>query len=254
MRIALACLLLLAPEEAWDLKYKFTKGMSYEDVQTRVFELEVTEAGRRFVWHNLRNIHMRRTILEVDDTAHPKSERVHVIAYNLDVKASPKDEELGIKREPSEGKTFIWKRLKKRWGLFDDTGEVTVSYRALVEHLKNWRDQRLPKKPIALGKSWEIPPKKFLQTAGLKVPPDVKGVARFKLQKVVRGIATIPFELRYQFTDSNRQLNVEQKGVWEFDAKRGRDLSFTVDGSLLINNGDSGKGKIVMRRKVTYSR
>ena len=103
MRIALACLLFLAPEKAWELNYRFKKGMSYEDVQTRVFELTVTDAGRRFVWHNTRNIHMRRTILEVDDTAHPKAERVQVIEYNLNVKASPKDDELGIKREPSEG-------------------------------------------------------------------------------------------------------------------------------------------------------
>ena len=255
MRIALACLLLLAPGKTYELKYKFKKGMSYVDVQKRVFDLTVTESGRRLVWNKVDNIHIRRTILAVDETHHPKAERVQVITYSHEVKASPEDKEIGITKRPGQGKSFVWRRLRNRWGLFDDSGEVTKDYRILVEHLKNWRDGRLPKDPIAVGKAWEISSKKFLQTAGQRVPEGVEGVALFRLKSVERGIATIPFEVGYRFKNGRGNLlTVNLKGVWVFDTARGRDLSFAVKGTLEIDDGKNATGTLVMSRTVTYSK
>ncbi len=248
MRVALACLLLLAPDRTYELKYRFTKGMSYVDSQERVWKL--TEGERQF--HVTHTIKVRRTIVEADETHHPVIERVEVTHYRTDTHKSPKQSELGLRPEACEGKTFLWKRLKTRWGLFDDKGEVSVQHVKLVGYLKNWRDARLPKQPQPVGGTWEVTARRFLQTAGLPLPPNLQGLGVFKLEKVERGIATIPFDVRYTFRDGSAVLTVAQKGVWTFDTTRGRDVSMVMRGEVLIDKGAKGKGTLILRREVTY--
>ena len=253
MRIALACLLLLAPDRTYELKYRFAKGMSYLDTQERVWKQTITAGGKRLEYHVTHTIKVRRTILEADETHHPVAERVEVTRYRTDTHKWPEQSELGLKREACEGKTFVWKRLKTRWGLFDDKGEVSSQHKKLVGYLKNWRDARLPKKPQPVGGTWEVSARRFLQTAGLPLPPNLQGLAVFKLERVKRDIATIPFDVHYTFRDRSAVLTVAQKGVWTFDAKRGRDISLAMRGEVLIDKGVKGKGKLTLRRDVTYS-
>ena len=252
MRVALACLLLLAPDQTYELKYRFAKGMSYVDSQERVWKQTKLANGRRLEYHFTHTIKVRRTILEADETAHPVAERVEVTHYRVDTRKSPKQEDLGLRLEACEGKTFVWKRLKTRWGLFDEKGEVTGKHKRLVGYLKNWRDARLPKEPQSIGGSWEVTAKRFLQTAGLPLTPNLQGMAVFTLEKVERGIATIRFDVHYTFRDPQNVWTVAQKGVWTFDAKRGRDVSMVMRGEVLIDKGVKGKGTVTLRREVTY--
>ena len=249
MRVALACLLLFAPDRTYELKYRFVKGMSYVDAQERVWKL--TEGEKQF--HVTHTIKVRRTILEADESDHPVIERVEVTHYRTDTHKSPEKSEIGLRPEICEGKTFLWKRLKTRWGLFDGKVEVSFKHMKLVGYLKNWRDARLPTKPQPVGGAWEVTARRFLQTAGLPLPPNLKGLGVFKLEKVERGIATIPFDVRYTFSDRTVVWTVRQKGRWTFDAKRGRDISLVMRGEVLIDKGAKGKGTLTMRRDVTYS-
>ncbi len=252
MRVALACLLLLAPDQTYELKYRFAKGMSYVDSQERVWKQTIFADDKKLEYDITHTIKVRRTILEADETAHPVAERVEVTHYRTNTRKSPEQNGIGLRPEACEGKVFVWKRLKTRWGLFDDKGEVTGKHRKLVGYLKNWRDARLPKQAQPVGGSWEVPAKRFLQTAGLPLPPNLEGLGVFSLERVNRGIATIPFEVHYTFRDGNTVLTVVQKGVWTFDAKRGRDISLSMRGDVLIDKGAKGKGTLTMRREVTY--
>ena len=63
---------------------------------------------------------------------------------------------------------------------------------------------------------------------------------------------TIPFEFRWGFRDKEARVDVEQKGVWTFDATHGRDLAFSMTGTLSYDKGKSGSGEISMTRRVTY--
>jgi len=252
MPIALACLLLLAPQQTFELKYRFTKGMSYLDTQHRVWKLTMWAKGKKLEYHDTHAITVRRTILETDESQHPVAERVEVTLFRLETLKSPEQKQLGLKPEACEGKTFTWKRLKTRWGLFDAKGDVSGRHQKLVTYLKNWRDARLPKEPQPVGGAWAVTAKKFLLTAGLRVPPNLEGLAEFKLEQAERGIATIPFHVRYTFRAGAAAWTVVQKGTWMFDAKRGRDISFSMQGEVVLK-GSEGKGTLNLQRRVTYS-
>lgn len=258
MRIAaLVCLVLLAPAESYTLRYRFTKGLTYTDSQQREVKITLTQEGRTLKQHELRTIRLERTILGVDETDHPTIERVHVAAFRDKIIEWPEQDKVGTKKRPCEGKTFVWRRLETRWGLFlrgeeGQAKDVTKEYSHLVEQLKSWRDARLPADPQRIGGSWEIDAEEFLQTAAMIVPKGVNGKAYFKLQKVEKGIATISFTFRFGFRDRRTPISVAQKGTWTFDVPRGRDLAFEMTGKIDFDGGRVGTGEIAMTRKVTY--
>lgn len=257
MRLAaLACLLVLTPGQAFKLRYRFEKGMTYVDTQQRVVK-QVLTTGKTLKIHKVRETRLKRTILEVDETDHPTIERVEVLAFRDNVVEWPEQEMLGIKPRPCEGKTFVWRRMETRWGLFtrDDEGktvEVTKTYTHLVEQLKNWRDARLPERAVRPGDAWEISAEEFLQTSGITPPKGAEGRAVFKLESMDGTRAKIPFEFRWHFRDKQARVDVEQKGVWTFDAARGRDVAFKMSGTIRFDKGKTGTGEISMIREVTY--
>ena len=259
MRTAsIALLILLSPGESHTLRYRFQKGMVYTDLQTRDVRLTLTREGKSLKLHTIRTIELKRSILGVDETAHPTIERVQVIRFRDRIVEWPEDEKVGTRPRPCEGKTFIWRRLETRWGLFhrgeDGKAEdVTKTYTHLVEQLKNWRDSRLPEDPIKVGNGWQIAAADFLQTAGISPPKGVKGSALFKMESVEGGVATIPFRFNFHYLDKGTRVDVKQSGTWLFDAKNGRDVSFSMKGKIEYDKGKSGLGELVMSRKVTYS-
>jgi hypothetical protein len=130
---------------------------------------------------------------------------------------------------------------------------VTGSHKELVDQLKNWRDARLPREPVSVGESWEVPPRDFMETAGLKVPDGLEGVATFKLEKVEGAVAEISFEFRFASRHGGRRQAGVERGRWRFDFEKGRDLSFEMKGSINVDGGRGGKGEIAMLRTVTYA-
>ncbi|MHC4957629.1 MAG: hypothetical protein ACYTGN_04580 [Planctomycetota bacterium] len=261
MRLAaLALVMLAAPGDKSVLKYVFHKGMKYDDKQERVIELTlIPSAEHKFVWNKTRQIHLRRTILGVDDTAHPTSERVEVLKFRDIVKESPEQDKVGTHNLDCEGKTFVWSRLETRWGLFDrgEEGkavEVTAEHKDLVEQLKNWRDARLPADPIGVGGTWQVGAKEFLETSGTVVPDGARGTAIFRLAALKESVATIPFEFVFSYkVKTGERFDVAQKGTWEFDVEKGRDVSFRMEAGIQVDKGAKGNGRLVMRRAVTYS-
>jgi hypothetical protein len=261
MRLAaLALVLFAAPGDKTVLKYVFTKGMKYDDKQERVIQLTLRpSAEHKFVWNKSRVIHLRRTILGVDDTAHPTSERVEVLQFRDVVKESPEQDKVGTHSLDCEGKTFVWSRLETRWGLFDrgEDGkavEVTQSHKDLVEQLKNWRDARLPVEAVGVGDTWQIGAKEFLETSGTVVPEGARGSALFRYAALDGAVATIPFEFTFSYkVKTGERFDVAQKGTWEFDVAKGRDVSFRMEAAIKVNRGANGEGRLVMARTVTYA-
>jgi len=247
-------LALLAVPRGYELQYRFSKGMAYVDKQQRDFSLETYVEGRTLRWEISLEVDLKRTILEVDDTEHPRVERVAVTKFRrITHKAPEENAKLGANPEACEGRTFVWRRLKRRWGLFDKSGEVTKDHDMLVEHLKNWRDGRLPDRALTRGESWEISPRRFLQTAGFKVPEGVQGIAQFTLKDVTaEGVATIPFEFSFSYKEMGNRMSVAEKGTWRFDITRGRDVDFEMNGLIEVNSGKTGKGAIRLTRTITY--
>ena len=253
MKLIAILLAVLAAPGGHELRYRFSKDMRYRDTQKRDFALETYVEGRTLRWEVSLHITLIRTILEIDKTAHPKMERVKVVQFRRVVhKAVEENAKLGAIPEKCEGQTFIWRRLKRRWGLFDRDSEVTKDHKMLVDQLKNWRDARMPDRALTRGETWEVSPRRFLQTAGFSVPDGAQGVAQFTLEKVESGIATIPFEFSFSYKEMGNQMSVAEKGIWTFDITNGRDVYFEMKGLIEVNGGKSGKGAIKMKREVTY--
>lgn len=225
--------------------------MVYEESTFRSVKFEHWGEEHRLVWEIESQEVLRRTILEVDGTDHPKVERVEVLQFTRTIKEHP-EEEAGSAEGVPKGSTFVWRRLEDRWGLFDGNGEVTGRFPSLVERLKNWRDARLPKEPVAVGGTWEVPAKTFLETVGSPPPEGVDGLGVFKLERVEGSVATIAFDIRYSYTSHGELQAAAQKGTWRFDVAKGRDLELESEGTVQSNNGRSGKGTFRTHRKVTY--
>lgn len=244
-------LVVCAPGEGHVLKYRFEKGMVYEDRTLRSTKFERNDAGRRLVFDVESEEVLRRTILETDRTDHPTIERVEVLTFTRTTNDHP-EEEAGTVKLPSQGNTFVWRRMEKRWRLFDKAGEVTGRHPVLVERLKNWRDARLPKKAVKVGDTWEISAKAFLETVGARVPADVEGRGVFRLEGVEGAVATIKFEYHYAWRTGGELVSAGQTGTWRFDLEKGRDLSLESEGKVKFDNGRSGSGTFRTIRTVTY--
>lgn len=248
-------LVLLAPEPAHTLEYRFEKGMAYDDVSSRHFTLELI-AGEKLVRFET-EVHqeMRRTVVAVDGDGLPLIERIEVKRFVKVTKDAPNDSDLGEKAYPSQGKTFVWRKKDgdEGWGLYGRKGEVTKKYPFLVERLANWRDARLPGKPVAVGATWEVSAQRFLQTVGQRAPEGVKGKAVFTLEGVADGVASIAFDFGQEHKDGERVLTGSQKGKWRFDVANGRDLALEMEGKVRIDNGRGGVGTFRMQRTLSYS-
>lgn len=153
LAIALLSTLLAAPPESeverYTFAYRFEAGSSYVDEQEREWWLESVSGEKLFRWKFLYPTKMKRTIVEVDETAHPSIERVEVIRFARTVVESSTEAELEgtTKAAGAEGQTFVWRRMKQRWGLYDAKGEVTEKHSQVVTHLQNWRDALPPPRP-----------------------------------------------------------------------------------------------------------
>lgn len=250
---ALALLLLFASEsKTWEFKYRFPKGLVYEETAGHEMALETFADARTFRFKQRSDSTLRRTIVAVDKNQRPTIERVEVLSLTSTIFEDPK-EDIGTKRDPAQGQKFVWRRLKERWGLFDEGDvEVTKKYPRLVHRLKNWRDTRLPKKKVAVGGQWEVSAETFLQTSGNAVPEGTDGVALFTLDAVEEGIATISFEVLFTQRSDDKYQSGRCTGTWRFDIEKGRDLSFDMTGTVKWDQGRTGKGDIAMKRSVIY--
>lgn len=259
MPALLLLLLVAAPEgkadakaKTYELAYRFEKDLTYTERSSRVFKLDVYSGKKPAQFHIESEQVIRRTVIELGDDGRPTLERVEVLANTHTTKKSPTGE-LGVKKFASDGKTFVWRKSRGRWGLFIDKGEVTAKHPQLVQLLSTWRDARLPGRPVAVGATWEVSAEDFLHAAGQAVPPGVKGRAVFKLAAVEDGVARITFTFKETYPQDGSPVVATETGTWRFDVKRGRDLSVEARGILEIEKGDAGSGKFGVKREVTYA-
>jgi hypothetical protein len=247
---ALLCLTLLLAADSWTLRYRFPRDLSYEETTTRSFRLQGKPDGKPMLYDISSEETLRRTILEADADERPLAEKVEVVRFSRTVAASP-DEEPGTRSEPCEGKTFVWRRLEERWGLFDGKeADVTADHPKLVERLKCWRDARVPKAAVAKGAKWDVPADAYLTTAGQPVPPGIEGVAAFTLDTIEGGVAGISFVFEGTVRVKGTRQRWSQQGLFRFDVEKGRELEYASEGTIEIDGGGSGASK--QKRVVTY--
>ena len=123
------------------------------------FRFEAATGEHHFEWHHELEIRLRRTILSAD------AEQVEVLAFRRKVIKDPEAKE-GIDVFPSHGKTFVWRRLRKRWGLFAGDKEVTKEHPHLVEQLQRRSGPALPEGALAAGRKWELGAPAFYGSEG----------------------------------------------------------------------------------------
>ena len=257
--LALAFLLLAAPSSAEEpFRYRFEKWLVYDDVTVRTFYLTPNKKPKKGEKAHVVDVSskevLRRTILKVDKTHHPMIERVEVIQFDRTVVDTPDTSmRKGTSQDPSVGRTFIWRRMKTTWKLFDQKDEdVTAKFKRLVNRLKNWRDARLPTKAVAVGGKWEVPMETFLRTSGQPPPKDVGGVAAFKLDSLEKGLAQISFTASGNDTADGAVRTYRLRGRWKFDTTRGRDVELQSEGTVEIAGEKGGKGTMTVHRTVSY--
>lgn len=265
---ALCLLVLLAPEQTHELRYRHEKGVTYRDAAIKHIQLTLFAAGRLVKFDVETQYDIERTVIEADRDG-PEVERIVVRKFVQIVRASPEGGKEGARPFKSQGKTFVWRREKgkekdkqvegsenekPKWGLFDNEGEVTKKYPNLVVLLQDWRAARLPGRPVAVGDTWEVSAKTFLETVGQNVPPQVQGKATFTLTSVVGGVAKIAIVFQSSWRDKKNVLGGTQKGTWVFDLKRGSDIEVTMEGTIEVDNGKGGYGKFRSHRAVTHPR
>ena len=247
---ALCLLVLLAPEQSYELKYRHEKGVTYRDAAIKAIQLTLFANGRLIKYDVETQYDIERTVIEADSEG-PEVERIVVRKFVQVVRKAPEEKE-GTKPFKSHGKTFVWRREKKEWGLHDAEGDVTKKYPNLVVLLRDWRAARLPKKPVAVGDTWEVSAKTFLETVGQQVPPQVEGKATFRLAAVTDGVAKITIEYKSSWRDKKSVLGGTQTGTWHFHLKRGYDIEVRMEGGIEVDNGKGGYGKFKSHRAVTY--
>jgi hypothetical protein len=247
---ALFLLVLLAPEQTYELKYRHEKGVTYRDAAIKSIQLTLFANARLIKFDVETQYDIERTVIEADSEG-PEVERIVVRKFVQIVRKAPEQKE-GTKPFKSHGKTFVWRREKKAWGLFDGEGDVTKKYPNLVVLLRDWRAARLPKKPVAVGDTWEVSAKTFLETVGQQVPSQVEGKATFRLAAVKDGVAKITIEYKSSWRDKKSVLGGTQNGTWHFHLKRGYDIEVRMEGDIEVDNGKGRYGKFKSHRAVTY--
>ena len=254
MPLLLALLLLLAPEKTYKIEYRFRKGDEYTDATTREFKMEIIQGKALAAFHIQSKETLLRQIQEVKDKR-PEIERVTIKDFTRDVKKSPVQKEVGAIKNTAIGAIFVWRRVGERWGLFGQRSELTERHPDIVNRLKNWRDARLPKKPVKVGEAWEVSARDFLETAGQPVPPKTSGSIEFKLKEVdANGVGKIEFRGIWMYRTAQSKYVVEQEGTWLFDIKNGRDLELKSVGKLDISGFEEGAGTLEMKRVVTWKK
>ena len=251
----LFALVLLAPEPPpVELKYRFAKGDICVDATERSLQLRLFAGTAITKFHVDSERSLRRTVLEVDDEGEVASERVQVEKFLHVVKEHP-EQEAATQPYACHGKNYVWKRKRRGgFGLFDEGGEVTPKHPQLVECLQPWRAARLPSRPVRPGDTWEVSAADFLRAAGQTVPKEVEGKCVFRLESVDGdGVARITFEFGHSQREENgRLLTGKNRGEWRFDTKRGRDLEFSMEGELRVDEGEGGDGSFRFRRVLTW--
>ncbi|MHC4953133.1 MAG: hypothetical protein ACYTGZ_04530 [Planctomycetota bacterium] len=257
MPVVVAILLLLAPEKAdskkaYKLEYSFRKGDEYKDETTRSFKMEKIQGKSLATWDVSSKEVFERKVMETKENR-PDIERIIVRDFTREVRKSPMQKEVGKITNGAVGATFVWRRVGERWGLFGQRSELTDRHPEIVNRLKNWRDARLPVRPVKIGETWSVDAKTFRETAGQPVPPGTAGSIDFTLKAVDKnGVATIEFKGTWAYRTPGSRYVVKQTGKWLFDAKRGRDLEFSTKGKLDITGADEGSGDLAMKRVVTW--
>ncbi|MGH7163580.1 MAG: hypothetical protein ACREID_08850 [Planctomycetota bacterium] len=237
--------LLLAAPETYTLRHRFEKRMVCEETTER--ELLYVQMK----WDASSVETLRRTVEETDGSDHPTVERVEVLKFARTERIEGRADPLTV-IDPAQGRTFVWRRLKERWGLFDASGEVSDGYAKLVEQLKSWRDARMPKEPVAVGGTWEVSVAAFLEASGQPVPEGTTGLARFSLDEVKGDVATISFRFVAEMRLEGKLTTSELKGTLRFDVKRGRDLGYESEGTVRVEGVEGEPGTFRLRRSVAY--
>ncbi len=243
---------VVAPPGAYLLQYRFPEGLIYDETTVRDFYLELVSGDKRVVYRVGSKESFRRTIVESSGDGPPEVERVQVVKMVRSVKQSA-TEEANDKVDAAQGRSFVWRKRGEDWFLYDSAGDASARFPRLAERMRNWREARLPPKPVKPGETWEVTAKAFLETAGQPLPPELQGSARFKLEEVTDGIARISFTFGYRWTSgppTNEQMSADGEGVWRFDVKNGRELGLEMKSTILA--GDSGKGRASQKRTVKY--
>jgi len=244
--------LLLAPQDTYEPKYRFKQEMTYKDTNKSDVKLRLFTSEYNVKQHVVTEQVIQRTILETGDDGRPTVERVEVLKWTNNFLEWP-DREPGEQASPVQGRTFVWRtKPDGKWALYDGDGDVTEKFPDLVQRLRNWRDARMPKEPVAVGATWDVDAKTFLETADMLVPEGVEGRAVFKLEKVEEGVATISFQLKMSYRMGSSNITGEQKGTWRFDIKKGRDLAFASEGTIEFDSGRTGFGTARLERTIAY--
>lgn len=247
----LALLLLLAPEQTFELKLRFDKGMVSEETSTRRVTLKAIDGGHIFRFDKEDECVLRRTVVEVGPDGLPAQESVEVVKSVSKVNEAP-DDKTGTTERPSQGKTFTWRRKREGFGLFDGQTEVSEKHPEIVQRMKSGGAARLPAKPVAVGETWEVKALDFVESDGKTPPEGLDGNAVFKLEEVKDGVARISFELKILYKNRGKAVTETGKGVWLFDVTNGREVKLEGEGKLEIENAEGGFGTQKMSRAVTY--
>jgi hypothetical protein len=249
--VPLLLALLLAPDSTHEMKLRFEKGMVYEEASNRRIKLRLIEQKKVLKFDVEEECLLRRTVVSVGDDGLPSEEKVEVLTFTKKIHERP-DGEPKNETNPTEGKTFLWKRSGEGYALLSGETDVTKEHPWLAERLQSYRAKRMPEKPVAVGATWEVPAEAFLAAAGQAVPPGLEGSAVFKLEEVKDGVARVSFELKSGYTDRGRGFSGVQKGTWLFDIARGREVSLEAQGSMEVDRLEAGDGLFRMSRTLTY--
>jgi len=247
--IGLLVAFLLAGPGIGPVRGHHQEGLVYTETHTREMHFEAIAGDHHFEWHHELELELRRTVLEVDAESRPSAERIEVRVFRRKVVKDP-EAKAGTDAFPSQGKTFVWRRLKKRWALFLGDDEVTKKHPHLVEQLEGSPCDRLPPGAVEPGAAWEIDAPAFYRAMGMTPPQGVQGVAKLRLAEVEDGVATIPFEFKVNFPTRGVQHDETGKGTWRFDVARGLDVSFVYEGKFRLDLGDRGVGRNRLERRV----
>jgi hypothetical protein len=248
----LLSLLLLAPEQTYDLKLRFEKGMTYEVASTNQVKLKAIQGESIFKYDNQRDYVLRRTVTEVGPDGLPAAETVEVRKGVLEVREKP-DDKIGVTESAAQGKTFTWRRKKDgEWVLHDGDEDVTKTHEDVVQRLRSRSSLRLPPAPVTVGGTWEVPARTFQESEGLEEPEGLAGKATFKLEEVKDGIARVTFELELSHLDHGQTITNRGKGVWLIDVSRGRELKLEAEGKIEIADARGGFGTVKTSREITY--
>lgn len=263
MTVTLAFVLLFfAPQndstekvKTYQLAYRFEKGDEYLETTTRHFLMELIEGKSLSVTEVTATEALRRVVLETKKRR-PVIERIIVEKFSKDVKKSPLQKEIRKTEDKAVGRKYVWRRVgDKRWGLFTEQADVTAQNGPVVARLKNWRDNRLPKKSVIVGETWSVSASEYLTTLGQNVPKGTTGNMEFTLKAMDKnGIATIAIAGVWSYLEPGTRVVVTQAGTWTFDVKNGRDLKMESSAKIDMSGAQDGKARLKMTRVVKWKK